>query len=143
MLSSDWQMFSLLCLKDVSLILQVLPSPRFACLNCIRLEVIEPKCCQMLIFCQLGSLQPHMQLPSPSPWTEVCIFPCIKTGSNLGQCSGNKIQKFKFKFLVIRYKSKSLIIFRSLTLTWCTAGLTSVGPRILAQLLTRSAGPST
>ena len=28
-------------------------------------------------------------------------------------------------------------------MTWCTAGLTSVGPRILAQLLTRSAGPST
>ena len=28
-------------------------------------------------------------------------------------------------------------------MTWCTAGLTSVGPRILAQLLTRCAGPST
>ena len=52
--------------------------------------LLEPKCCQMLIFCQLGSLQPHMQLPSPSPWTEVWIFSWLKTGSNLGQCSGKR-----------------------------------------------------
>ena len=35
-----WQLFNWLCWKNVSFILQVLPSPRFACLNCIYLEVI-------------------------------------------------------------------------------------------------------
>ena len=47
--------------------------------------------------CQLGSVQPHMQLPSPSPWTEVWIFSWLKTGSNLGQCSGKQNSKVQIQ----------------------------------------------
>ena len=86
-----WQLFNWLCWKNVSFILQVLPSPRFACLNCIYLEVIDwTEVFPIVNLCQLGSVQPHMQLPSSSPWTEVCISSCLKTGSNLGQCSGKR-----------------------------------------------------
>merc|ERR1719447_8106 len=66
--------------SNSQIIQEVLPSPRFACLNCIYLEAVSNPICNSLLH--------HHGL-------------------------------------------------RSLTLTWCTAGLTSVGPRILAQLLTR------
>ena len=78
--------------------MQVLSSPRFACLNRIYLEVIDgTEVFPNVNLCLLGSVQPHMQLPSPSPWTEVCIFPCIKTGSNLGQFSGKQNSKVQIQ----------------------------------------------